>query len=129
VVSISTALPSGGRVCTAPRLRQSLAALVSGYGLNEKPGYGLNEKRGYGLNEKPGYGLNEKRGYGLNEKPGYGLNEKRGYGLNEKRGYGLNEKLKARRRLILLPCSLASIRPSKFAQPANFLKSDPADVR
>jgi hypothetical protein len=81
VVSISTALPSGGRVCTAPRLRQSLAALVSGYGLNEKP------------------------------------------------GYGLNEKLKARRRLILLPCSLASIRPSKFAQPANFLKSDPADVR
>ena len=113
MVSISTALPSGGRVCTAPRLRQSLAALVSGYGLNEKPGYGLNEKRGYGLNEKPGYGLNEKRGYGLNEK----------------RGYGLNEKLKARRRLILLPCSLASIRPSKFAQPANFLKSDPADVR
>jgi len=25
--------------CTAPRLRQSLAALGSGYGLNEKPGY------------------------------------------------------------------------------------------
>ena len=113
MVSISIALPSGGRVCTAPRLRQSLAALVSGYGLNEKPGYGLNEK--------PGYGLNEKRGYGLNEK--------RGYGLNQKRGYVLNERIMSRISLILLPCSLASIRPSKFAQPANFLKSDPADVR
>ena len=36
------ALEIGGRACAAPRLRQSLAALGSGYGLNEKTacGYG-----------------------------------------------------------------------------------------
>jgi hypothetical protein len=52
------------RTCAAPRLRQSLAALGSGYGLNERglaalgSGYGLNERglaalgSGYGLNDK-----------------------------------------------------------------------------
>ena len=35
-----------GRTCAAPRLRQSLAALGSGYGLNEDKGQGLSEDRG-----------------------------------------------------------------------------------
>ena len=72
-LDLNRAAFDGGRHCTAPRLRQSLAALVS--------------------------------------------------------GYGLNEKIKARCRLILLPCSLASIRPSNFAQPANFLKLDLSEGR
>ena len=46
----------GGRACAAPRLRQSLAALGSGYGLNEKRA-ALRAKRKTGC----GCGLNEKR--------------------------------------------------------------------
>ena len=33
---------SGGRTCAAPRLRQSLAALGSGYGLNDRRAVVLN---------------------------------------------------------------------------------------
>ncbi len=75
----------------SPRLRQSLAALGSGYGLNEESLAALGS--GYGLNEESlaalgfGYGLNEESLAALDF--GYGLNKERPGGFG--RGFGIKE--------------------------------------
>jgi len=45
--------PAANRTCTAPRLRQSLTALGSGYGLNKRMRLGPKRKTGYAQNEIP----------------------------------------------------------------------------